>query len=189
MSAFWIALVLVLIAEMGDKTQLVALAFATRYRPSVVMAGVFAATLVIHFISVYIGELVGDALPTFWISLLAGLAFLGFGLWTLRGDELGDEENLKQGRFGPFLTVSITFFLAELGDKTMLATVTIASQLKSFAGVWIGSTLGMVIADGIAILVGKFLGKRLPERWIKYGGALIFIVSGIYTLAGAFLHH
>jgi len=187
MTAFWIAFFLVLIAEMGDKTQLVALAFATRYRPAVVMAGVFVATLVIHLFSVVIGEIAGVALPLFWINLLAGLAFIGFGLWTLRGDELGDEDKLAQGKFGPFMTVAITFFLAELGDKTMLATVTIASQQESFVGVWIGSTLGMVVADGIAIVVGKILGKRLPEKLIKYGAAGIFIVSGVYTLVGAFV--
>ena len=187
MTAFWIAFFLVLIAEMGDKTQLVALAFATRYRPAVVMAGVFVATLVIHLFSVVIGEIAGVALPLFWINLLAGLAFIGFGIWTLRGDELGDEDKLAERKFGPFLTVAVTFFLAELGDKTMLATVTIASQQDSFVGVWIGSTLGMVVADGIAIVVGKILGKKLPEKLIKYGAAGIFVVSGVYTLVGAFV--
>ena len=186
MSAFWISLLLVLIAEMGDKTQLVALAFATRYRTSVVLAGVFFATLVIHLGSVFLGEAAGMALPVFWINLLAGLAFIGFGLWTLRGDELGDEEKLKQSKFGPFMTVATTFFLAELGDKTMLATVTIASQQQSFVGVWLGSTFGMVIADGFAIIAGKVLGKRLPEKLIKYGAALIFVLSGVYTLVAAF---
>lgn len=189
MSAFWIALVLVLVAEMGDKTQLVALAFATRYRAAIVMAGVFAATLLVHLFSVFLGQAAGMALPVFWINLLAGLAFIGFGLWTLRGDELDDEEKLSRTRFGPFMTVATTFFLAELGDKTMLATVTIASQQNSFVGVWLGSTVGMVIADGVAIIVGKVLGKKLPERAIKYGAALVFILSGIYTLVEAFIHH
>jgi putative Ca2+/H+ antiporter (TMEM165/GDT1 family) len=186
MTAFWTALVFVFIAEMGDKTQLVALAFATRFRASVVLAGVFIATLLVHLFSVFLGEMAGLALPTFWINLIAGLAFIGFGLWTLRGDELGDEEKLKQGRSGPLITVGMTFFLAELGDKTMLATVTIASQQQSFLGVWLGSTLGMVVADGIAIIVGKILGKRLPEKPIKYGAAAVFMISGVYTLVQAF---
>lgn len=167
---------------MGDKTQLVALAFATRYRASVVLAGVFVATLLIHLFSVMLGEAAGQVLPVFWINVLAGVAFIGFGIWTLRGDELGDEEKLVAGRFGPLLTVATTFFLAELGDKTMLATVTIASQQQSFVGVWIGSTVGMVIADGLAIIVGRIMGKRLPERLIKYGAALIFIASGLFAL-------
>jgi putative Ca2+/H+ antiporter (TMEM165/GDT1 family) len=84
--------------------------------------------------------------------------------------------------------VGVTFFLAELGDKTMLATVTIASQQQSFIGVWLGSTVGMVIADGLAIIVGKVLGKRLPEKIIRYGAALIFIASGAFTLVQAFRH-
>jgi putative Ca2+/H+ antiporter (TMEM165/GDT1 family) len=188
LTAFWIALFFVFVAEMGDKTQFVALAFATRFKTSTVMAGVFGATLVVHLFSVVLGEAAGLTLPVFWINLLAGLAFIGFGIWTLRGDELGDEEKLSQSRFGPLMTVAITFFLAELGDKTMLATVTIASQQQSFVGVWLGSTLGMVVADGIAIIVGKIMGKRLPERAIKYGATLVFIASGLYTLWEAFTY-
>lgn len=186
MHAFLIALFFVLIAEMGDKTQLVALAFATRFRTTTVLSGVFGATLLVHLFSVALGEMAGLALPVFWINLLAGLSFIGFGLWTLRGDSLDDDETSKHSRFGPLLTVGITFFLAELGDKTMLATVTIASQQKSFVGVWLGSTLGMVVADGIAIILGKLMGKNLPERVIKYGSALIFIASGLFTLVEAF---
>lgn len=182
MTAFWISLFVVLVAEMGDKTQLVALAFATRYKATTVLLGVLLATLVVHLLSVFLGEAIGLALPLFWVRLLAGLSFIGFGLWTLRGDELGDEGKLKEGRFGPLLTVAIAFFLAELGDKTMLATVTVASEQRSFVPVWLGSSVGMVIADGIAVVIGKLLGKRLPERPIKYGAAAVFIVSGLYTL-------
>ncbi|MEP6945550.1 MAG: TMEM165/GDT1 family protein [Acidobacteriota bacterium] len=186
MTAFWIAAIYVLIAEMGDKTQLVALAFATRYKATVVLAGVFLATLVIHLFSVALGEAAGFALPEFWIKILAGLAFIGFGLWTLRGDEFDDEDKLNAGRFGPFLTVAIAFFLAELGDKTMLATITIASQQQSFVAVWLGSTVGMVVADGIAIIVGKVMGKKLPKKMVKYGAASVFIISGLVTLYQAF---
>jgi putative Ca2+/H+ antiporter (TMEM165/GDT1 family) len=182
MTAFWLSLFVVLVAEMGDKTQLVALAFATRYKASTVLLGVFLATLVVHLLSVALGEAIGLALPLFWVRLLAGLSFIGFGIWTLRGDELGDEEKLKEGRFGPLLTVAAAFFLAELGDKTMLATVTVASEQRSFVPVWLGSSIGMVVADGLAVLVGKLLGKRLPERPIKYGAAAVFIISGLYTL-------
>jgi putative Ca2+/H+ antiporter (TMEM165/GDT1 family) len=186
-TAFWIAFLLVFIAEMGDKTQLVALAFATRFKPLVVMAGVFVATLLIHLFSVALGEMGGAALPTFWINIIAGTAFIGFGLWTIRGDELDDDDDQKTGRrFGPFLTVGVTFFIAELGDKTMLATVTIASQQNSFAAVWIGSTLGMVLADGLAIVVGKIMGRTLPAGLIKWGAATIFILSGLVSIVKAF---
>lgn len=186
LTAFWISLIYVLVAEMGDKTQLVALAFATRYKAWVVMAGVFIATLVVHLFSVLIGEVAGIALPTFWIKLIAGIAFIGFGVWTLRGDEYDENEAQKGGRFGPLITVAITFFLAELGDKTMLVTITVASEQQSFVPVWIGSTIGMVIADGLAIIVGKVMGKKLPENLIKYGSAAVFILSGIYTLYEAY---
>lgn len=184
MTAFWIALCLVFIAELGDKTQLVALAFATRYKPMTVLAGVFIATLLVHLVSVGLGETAGTLMPAWVINLLSGLAFIGFGIWTLKGDTIGDDEGNKfAGKFGPLLTVAITFFLAELGDKTMLATITIASQQKAALAVWLGSTIGMVVSDGLAIWVGKVLGKNLPEQKIKYGAAAVFIISGLVTLA------
>jgi len=185
MNAFWISLLFVAIAEMGDKTQLVALAFATRYRATTVLAGVFVATLTIHLGSVFIGEAAGLALPVFWINLFAGVSFILFGAWTLRGDKLDEDKELKPRRFGPFLTVAITFFMAELGDKTMLTTITIASQQNSFVGVWLGSTLGMVLADGLAIIIGKVMGKRIPERAVKLIAALVFFAAGAWTIIAA----
>jgi putative Ca2+/H+ antiporter (TMEM165/GDT1 family) len=187
MLAFWQSLFFIALAEMGDKTQLVALAFAMRFSFGAVLGAVFVATLLVHLFSVGIGELLGVALPMTWITVAAGLAFIGFGLWTLRGDTLDDDDTRVSSRYGPFLTIAITFFLAELGDKTMLATVTLASQLRDFGPVWIGSTLGMVVADGLAMLLGVVAGRRLPAGLIKYGSATIFIVSGILTLAGPLL--
>jgi len=178
MAAFWQAFLFILAAEMGDKTQLVALTFATRYPARTVLAAVFAATLLVHLFSVAIGELLGLALPAFWLGLAAGLAFIGFGLWTLRGDTLDESEPKALARFGPFLTVAITFFLAELGDKTMLATITLATR-EGWFGTWLGSTLGMVAADALAILAGIALGRKLPERFIKYGAAVAFFVFGV----------
>lgn len=186
MTAFWISLIYVFVAEMGDKTQLVALAFATKFKTLTVLAGVFIATFAVHLISVLLGEAVSFALPIFWIKMLAGLSFITFGLWTLRGDSLDGDEVEKPSRFGPLFTVAMAFFLAELGDKTMLATITIASEQKDFVGVWFGSTIGMVLADGLAIIVGKVLGKKLPENLIKYVGAAVFIISGIWTFWEAF---
>src|ERR1043166_3319460 len=121
---------------MGDKTQLVTLAFASRFSARLVLSAIFVATLLVHLFSVALGELLGLALPTFWLGLGAGLAFIGFGLWTIRGDSVDDDEPGSNARFGPFLTVAITFFVAELGDKTMLATVTLASQLREAGPVW-----------------------------------------------------
>ena len=187
MFAFWQAFLFILAAEMGDKTQLVALTFATRYSARIVLAGVFTATLLVHLFSVGIGELLGLALPAFWINLAAGVAFIGFGLWTLRGDTLDESDPKALSRFGPFITVAVTFFLAELGDKTMLATITLASQQRAFVPVWLGSTLGMVVADGMAILVGTLAGRRLPERAIRYVAAGIFIIAGVWTIAEQFI--
>lgn len=186
MTAFWISLIYIFVAEMGDKTQLVALAFATKFKALTVLAGVFLATFLVHLVSVVIGGAVSNVLPVFWIKIAAGLSFTGFGLWTLRGDSLDEDELHKTSRFGPLLTVAVTFFLAELGDKTMLATITVASEQNDFYGVWLGSTIGMVLADALAIVVGKAMGKNLPEILIKYVGAGVFLISGLWTLWEAF---
>jgi putative Ca2+/H+ antiporter (TMEM165/GDT1 family) len=185
MNAFWIALFIVFVAEMGDKTQFMTLSFSTRFRARTVMAGVFIATLIISLISALLGEAMGGALPLLWINLLAGLFFIGFGLWTLRGDEEASEKPIAREPKWPLVTVALTFFLAELGDRTMLATVMVASRERSFIAVWLGSTLGLFLANVMAIIVGKTLGKRLPEKVIKYATALIFIASGLLALIEA----
>lgn len=176
----------VLVAEMGDKTQLVAMSLASRYRVRTVLLGITAATVAVHGLSVLLAEALGMALPGDWISLVAGLAFLGFGVWTLRGDELtdADEKRAATRRAGPvLLTVATVFFLAELGDKTMLATITVgadhASAPLSWLAVWIGSTVGMVAADALGIGLGMLLGKRLPENTIRIGAAVLFFLAGL----------
>jgi Ca2+/H+ antiporter, TMEM165/GDT1 family len=112
------------------------------------------------------------------------LAFLAFAAWTLRGDELSDEEEQKarQATGMAILAVGTAFFLAELGDKTMLATITLATT-EGWFGTWIGSTLGMVLADALAIWVGFLLGRRLPEKAIKYGAATAFLIFGVLLVA------
>lgn len=187
MVAFWQAVILVFLAEMGDKTQLVSLALATRYGPLTVLGGVALATLAVHLLSVAVGQALGLALPAFWLQLGAGLAFLGFGAWTLRGDRLDDDPAQRGLGLSPLVAVTAAFFLAELGDKTMLATVTIASQHQAFVPVWIGSTLGMVVADGLAIALGVVLGRRLPATAVRLVAAAIFLGFGLWTLARALL--
>jgi putative Ca2+/H+ antiporter (TMEM165/GDT1 family) len=173
----------IFVAELGDKSQLMALTFATRFKPIPVLVGITVATAVVHLASVAIGYGLGAALPTGWISLVAGLAFLGFGVWTLRGDKLTEEEKRKAERGGrsAVLAVGVAFFLAELGDKTMLATITLATKYGWF-GTWLGSTLGMVAADALAILVGRLLGRHLPERTIRYGAAVLFAICGLWLI-------
>lgn len=184
MHAFWIALFIVFVAEMGDKTQFMTLSFSTRYRTSVVLLGVCLGTVAISLISAFVGEVVGKALPFFWINLIAGIIFIAFGLWSLRG-ESPTEESRTRGHWGPLVTVAATFFVAELGDRTMLATIMIASRERSFLGVWLGSTVGLVSANALAIVVGKLLGKQLPIKVLKYGTAIIFVVSGVLAIAEA----
>ncbi|MEY2588820.1 MAG: Ca2+/H+ antiporter, family, partial [Acidimicrobiaceae bacterium] len=170
MDAFLISFGIIFVAELGDKSQLMAMTFAARYRAVTILVAITAATALVHLFSVLLGAAVGVALPTKAISVVAGLAFLGFAAWTLRGDKLGDDEaeRAAQSTKSIFFTVAIAFFLAELGDKTMLATVTLATDNGLF-GTWLGSTLGMVAADALAIVVGQQLGARLPERAIKIG--------------------
>jgi putative Ca2+/H+ antiporter (TMEM165/GDT1 family) len=174
----WLSLGLIFAAELGDKSQLMALALATRHRAMTIVVAITAATAVVHLLSVGLGGVIGSALPTDAISVLAGVAFLGFAAWTIRGDEL-DDDGASKGRLGRsvFLSVAVTFFLAELGDKTMLATVTLAAD-HGWLGVWIGSTVGMVAADALAIVVGRQLGARLPERPVKFAAAVAFVVFG-----------
>lgn len=176
----------IFIAEMGDKSQLMALTFATRFKVWPVIIGITSATALVHLVSVGVGYGLGASLPTGWISLIAALAFIAFGFWTLRGDQLTDEERDKVNRTkrSAVIAVGSAFFLAELGDKTMLATVALATD-HGWLGVWIGSTLGMVVADVIAIVVGRALGKALPERFIRYGAAVLFFVFGIWLLVEA----
>jgi putative Ca2+/H+ antiporter (TMEM165/GDT1 family) len=185
MRAFGIAAFFVFLAEMGDKTQLVALLFATRYRALTVLAGVFVATFLVHLVSVGLGEAAGTIIPAVWIRLLSGIAFIAFGIWSFFGDKLNEEAEVTEYRLGPFMTVAATFFIAELGDKTMLTTITIAGEQRQFVAVWLGSTVGMVVADGIAIAVAESMRKRLPEKALRYTAAAIFIVSGIVTILTA----
>src|SRR5689334_10356223 len=165
-----------------------AMTFALRHRWWVVLGGITAATTAVHLISVAVGHYLGAALPTHLLGILAGVAFVLFGLWTLRGDRLSDDEATRAQRSSApaFFAVTSAFLLAELGDKTMLATITLAAD-NDWVGVWIGSTLGMVAADALAILVGAMLGKHLPERFIQLTAAALFVVFGVFMLLDGFV--
>ena len=176
----------IFVAELGDKSQLMDLAFATRYRAVPVLIGITIATALVHLISVVIGGVLGATLPTSWITLAAGIAFLGFAAWTLRGDQLSSDEAGRADRStrSAVVAASAAFFLAELGDKTMLATITLATT-QGLVGTWIGSTAGMVAADALAILVGQQLAKRVSEKVIRYAAAASFVVFGALLVAEA----
>jgi putative Ca2+/H+ antiporter (TMEM165/GDT1 family) len=185
-AAFWLSFGVIFVAELGDKSQLMAMAFATRYRPWPVIGAITAATTLVHLGSVALGSGFSEVVPTRWVNLVAALAFFGFAAWTLRGDSLTDDERQRaqQTTRSAFLTVGVAFFLAELGDKTMLATVTLATQ-HGWAGVWVGSTLGMVAADVLAIVIGRQLGSRMPQRAVRYGAAALFVLFGGWLLLDA----
>lgn len=178
--AFWLSFGIVLLAELGDKSQLMALAFAARYPALTVLGAVTIATLVVHAGSVVLGSVAALALPTPVISIAAGIAFFAFAAWTPRGDHLGERDAARAARSTRWamLTIGAAFFLAELGDKTMLATVTLATT-EDAIGTWLGSTAGMVAADAIAIGAGALLGARLPERAIRLFAAGSFVVFGV----------
>jgi len=214
--AFAVATILIALAELGDKTQLLALALACRYKVWQVLVGILVATLAIHLLSTLAGQLIGDVIPHLWLSIITGLLFIGFGIWTLKGDD-DDDDGARAGRSGAIVTVGIAFFLAELGDKTQIMTISIAAdpaavlrtlgaagpaisgalrsvglsadgltKAQTFWGVWLGSTVGMMIADGLAILVGAVMGKKLPAKLISRISGTVFILFGVASLATAF---
>ena len=176
MEAFAAAALVVVLAELGDKTQLLAMAFAAKYRWQTVMAGVIVSTVANHFLAVLAGVYLGGMIDTHTMQIVASVAFIVFGLWTIRGDEIGDEA--ENSRYSPFWTVAIAFFLAEMGDKTQFATITLAAKYQSLLPVLAGTTTGMMIADGIGIIVGIVMCKRIPERTIKLISAAAFIFFG-----------
>lgn len=186
LQAFLISFAVIFVAELGDKSQLMAMAFATRYRPIPILIGITIATAVVHAFSVFVGAFIGARLPTTAITLISGVLFLGFAAWTLRGDKLDEDEEARVDRTNNSVIVaaSVAFFLAELGDKTMLATITLATKEGAF-GTWLGSTVGMVAADALAIGVGALLGARLPEKAIQIGASIAFLVFGVVLITQA----
>lgn len=177
-----ISLGVVLAAELGDKSQLITLAYAVRHRWWVVLGGVGIAAVLVHGVSVMVGHFLGMTLPERPIAAAAGIAFLCFAAWTWRAGtaaQLGTP-TVREPRMGVFAVVT-SVVLAELGDKTMLATVALASD-HNWAGVWIGATAGMVLADGVAVAVGTVLHRRLPEHFLHLTASLLFLTFGLWML-------
>jgi putative Ca2+/H+ antiporter (TMEM165/GDT1 family) len=181
--AFLFSVGAVALAEMGDKTQLLAMAFAARFKASKVLIGVFAATVLNHALAVAVGNcLTRFQAVEIWIQGLAALSFIFFGLWTIRGDKLEGEEN-RTSKYGAVMTVAIAFFIAELGDKTQLATIALATRFpETPAAILMGTTTGMLIADSIGIWAGVVACRRIPERTVKLISAAAFIVFGLIGL-------
>ena len=184
MTAFFTACALVVLAEMGDKTQLLAMAFATKYSWKTVMSGVLLATIFNHLLAVVAGAYLNEFLSPTYIQILASAAFILFGLWTIRGDSLDDEADKTKS--SPFWTVTVAFFLAEMGDKTQFATIALAAQFAAIVPVWLGTTTGMMIADGMGIAAGSILQKFVSEKTMKWAAATIFVAFGVVGLCDVF---
>ena len=184
MEAFALSFVISFLAEMGDKSQLMSLAFATRYRAATVLLANTVATLLLNAGSVIVGATIAMALPTDLIQVAAGIVFLGFAAWTIRSDgpDEDDDDPVQRSGGWALLAIGTAFFLAEFGDKTMLAAMTLATTEEP-VGVWLGSTLGMVAANAVAVAIGAAIGTRLPERWIKLLAAGAFVIFGVLLIA------
>ena len=188
LTAILVSLAVVFVAELGDKSQLITMTYSLRHRWWVVLSGVGIAAVLVHGLSVAVGHFLGMTLPQRPIAVVASLAFLLFAVWTWRDARRGDDDEqprVAEPRFVIFAIVS-SFVLAELGDKTMLATVALASD-QHWAGVWIGATLGMIAADGVAIVVGRLMHRRLPERFLHYLASVLFLLFGLFMFVNGAL--
>jgi putative Ca2+/H+ antiporter (TMEM165/GDT1 family) len=184
MEAVVTSFLLVAASEMGDKTQLLAFSLASRFRkPWVVMAGILVATLANHALASSLGSWISSHVPTRVMAAVLGATFIGFGLWTLKPDTL--EESGKPPRFGAFLTTTILFFLAEMGDKTQLATVAMAARYESVLRVTLGTTVGMLVSDGLAVFLGEKLANQVQLKWLRWFAAGLFFLFGAVSLWSA----
>jgi putative Ca2+/H+ antiporter (TMEM165/GDT1 family) len=176
----------VALAEIGDKTQLLAIVLAARFRrPWPIVAGILVATLANHFLAALAGGQAAAFLDGRWFRYLVAASFIAMAAWTLLPDKLGDTENAGAGRFGPFLATTIAFFLVEMGDKTQLATVALGAQFRSVVPVMLGTTMGMMIANVPAVLLGEAILARVPLGAVRAVAALMFLAVGLWLLAEA----
>ncbi len=184
MVALLSSFVIVALAEMGDKTQLVAFALATRYRrPWTVMLGIVLATTLNHALAATAGVWVATFLAPRALDWILGLSFLGFALWTLRPDR--PSEPGRPPRWGPLLSTATMFFLAEMGDKTQLATAALGARFGAPVPVTAGTTLGMLAADGLAVLAATRIGHLLPVRHLRSLAAVLLLLFGAVALVRA----
>ncbi len=182
MEAFLIPTFIVALAEIGDKTQLLALVLAARYRkPVPIVLGILVATLANHFAAGAIGHWVANLLSPAMLAGLLAAAFAAVAAWTLIPDKLDEDETKLGRRFGPFMATLVAFFLAEMGDKTQIATVMLAAQYDAFVWVILGTTLGMLLANVPVVLVGNFAAERLPLTLIRRLAATAFGAMALYA--------
>ena len=183
MDALLTSTAIVALAEMGDKTQLLAIVLATRFRaPWPIILGIFVATIANHFLAALVGSQVASLLDGPWFRYAVAASFIAMAVWTLIPDKL-DEEEEKPARFGAFLTTLIAFFIVEMGDKTQIATIALGARFHEVVPVTIGTTLGMMIANVPAVFLGHELVKRIPLKVVHMIAAALFLVIGVWLLA------
>jgi putative Ca2+/H+ antiporter (TMEM165/GDT1 family) len=175
---------IVALAEMGDKTQLLALVLAARYRrPLPIILGIFFATLANHALAAWLGAWITNLTGREAMRWILGISFLAMAAWSLVPDKLDGEEEAKSARLGAFGATLVAFFLVEMGDKTQVATVALAARYASIAAVVAGTTLGMLLANVPAVLLGERLLRRVPLKAVRLSAAAIFAVLGALALA------
>jgi len=184
MEALFTSTAVVALAEIGDKTQLLAIVLATRFkRPLPIIAGILVATLANHFLAALVGSQVASILDGQWFRYLIAASFMVMAAWTLVPDKLDDEPEAKPARFGAFIATAIAFFLVEMGDKTQIATIALGARFHDVIAVTAGTTLGMMAANVPAVFLGNELLKRVPLNVVRYTAAGLFLVIGLWVLA------
>lgn len=166
---------------MGDKTQILALILASRFKkPWTIMAGILVATVLNHLLAAVVGDYFSYIIPSEYLKLILALIFIGFAIWVL----IPDKDDVPRGiqRYGAFITTLITFFIAEMGDKTQLSTLALAAQYKDLMLVTVGTTLGMLVADGLAVFLGERLTKTFPMKWIRFFTSILYLFFAAYLL-------
>lgn len=186
MEAILTSTFVVALAEIGDKTMLLAIVLATRFRkPLPIVLGILVATLANHGIAALIGQTAASLLEGAWFRYAVGLSFVAMALWTLVPDRLDEDEEPKPARFGAFATTVIAFFIVEIGDKTQIATIALGAQFQNVLTVTIGTTLGMMLANVPAVYLGNAIVERVSLVWVRRIAALLFLAIGLWVIATA----
>ena len=184
--AFWVSTGVVALGEIGDKTQLLALLLAARFRkPWPIVAGILVATLANHAGASALGSWLAQVIAPSWMRWVLGLSFLAVAVWLLIPDQADEVEGTGRAGWGVFAVTTVAFFLAEMGDKTQIATVMLAAKYQSLVVVTAGTTLGMLAANVPAVLFGDRVVTRMPVQWVRRIAALVFAALGVAVLFGA----
>ena len=182
--AFLSSTAVVALAEVGDKTMLLAIVLAARLRaPWAILAGILAATILNHALAALVGQQVAGLLEAPWFRVAVALGFIAMAAWTLVPDKLEEDENTVRSAGGAFMTTLVSFFLVEMGDKTQIATIGLAAHYNSVLVVAAGTTLGMMLANGPAVFLGEAIEKRVSMKLTRMLAALLFLVLGVWQLA------